>query len=73
MQPEEREFVPVATLEHDLTISDVEKAAASKPLRITPLQDGPLAILKQVLRNADMPSANMALIASRPSTRLSAT
>ena len=50
--PQEGEFVPVAPLEHDAAVKDVEEAAAPEPEGVPPLQDRPGAILEEVLDDA---------------------
>src|SRR5262245_1043691 len=49
---QERQFVPVSTLEHDLVGNDVEEAAAAQAQRIPPLEYGPLTVFKDVLDDA---------------------
>src|SRR5215813_7054466 len=52
LETEERELVPIAALEHDLIGDDVEEAAPAKAQRIPPLQNCPLALFENALRNA---------------------
>ena len=53
MQPQKRKLVPIAPLEHDFVIEDMEAPASAHPKRITPFKYGPLAILKNVLWDAN--------------------
>lgn len=46
---EDGQFVEVAPLEHDEAINDMEEPAPSEALRISPLEDRPFSVLKQVL------------------------
>lgn len=55
MCAQKRELVPVAALTHDLPTDHVEEPAASEAQRVPPLEDGPLAVLKHVLHDADHP------------------
>lgn len=52
VSPEKRELVPVAPLELNLAIVDLEEPAASKSERVTPFQNRPVAVLEDVLHNA---------------------
>lgn len=53
VEPDERQFVPIAPLKGDPSVNDMEEAAAAQPFWIPPFQDRPLAIRKQVFANAD--------------------
>src|SRR2546421_5037744 len=56
MHPEKRQFVPIAALEHDQAISDVEETASVQEGRAcwqlsipaAPLPDCPLSVLEQI-------------------------
>src|SRR5215475_2799834 len=52
LQAQERQLVPVAALERDLPLDDVEKAAAAQAQRVAPLENRPLAVLEQVFHDA---------------------
>ena len=45
---QEGQLVPVAALEDDLPVDDMEKAAAAKVQGVTPLHDRPFAVGKHV-------------------------
>lgn len=51
MLPEEGELIPVPSLKVDFATNDVKEATASQTERIVPFQNGPFAILEQVLDN----------------------
>jgi hypothetical protein len=51
VQTQERQLVPVPSLEHDLIILNMEKAASSQAERVPPLKYGPLPIFEQVLHD----------------------
>jgi len=53
VQPQEAELVPIAALEGDLIVDDVEEAAASEAERIAPFEDRPIADLEEIIGNAD--------------------
>src|SRR5262245_11215912 len=52
MQPQERQLVPVASLELDKRIPHMEETAPTKSKGVPPLQNRPLAILEQILDEA---------------------
>ena len=52
MLAEEAELVEIAALEHDAAVAYPEEAAAPQSKRITPLQDGPLAVLEDLFHLA---------------------
>ncbi len=51
-EPKKSELVPVAPLEDDLIVDDVEESAAPEPERVAPFQNGPFAILENLLDDA---------------------
>ena len=51
--PKKRQLVPVAALELDLVILDVEEPASSQAKWVTPFKDGPVSVLKEVVDDAD--------------------
>lgn len=53
MHPKKRKLIPIAPLEYDLAIHNMEKAAASQTQRILPLQDRPFTIFKYILNDAN--------------------
>lgn len=53
MLAQESQFIPVATLENNLTRNDMEESTASKPERISPFEDRPFTILENILNDAD--------------------
>ena len=53
MAAEERELVPVASLEPDFSVYHVEEAAPAKAQRIAPFQDGPLPFFEDVFNDAN--------------------
>jgi hypothetical protein len=50
---QEAELVPVASLEDDLSVDDVEEPAATQAEGVAPFENGPLAVLEQVFHHAD--------------------
>src|SRR5512133_3444105 len=50
--PEEAQLVPVAALEGDPSSHDAEEPAPAQAQGIAPLEDGPLAVLEEVLHEA---------------------
>src|SRR5574338_1221193 len=53
VEAEKTQLVPVAALEGDLALDDLKEAAAAQALGITPFENRPVAILEDVLGNAD--------------------
>jgi hypothetical protein len=53
LRPQERQFVPVASLKDDLSPYDMEEAAASQTQWITPLENGPFSVFKDVLNHTN--------------------
>src|SRR5215475_12883143 len=46
VEPEERQLVPIASLERDLAVDNVKEAAASQSIRIAPFEDRPFAVFE---------------------------
>src|SRR5438132_7938587 len=71
MHPEERQFVPVAALEHDQAIADVEETASVQegragwqlPIPAAPFPDCPFAVLEQI---ENLSTAATTIAAARP-------
>lgn len=53
MAPQERQFVPIASLEHDLASNYMKEATASKAQRIAPLKNGPLSFFEDVFHDTN--------------------
>jgi hypothetical protein len=53
MLAQEAELIPVTALKVYLTVDDLEKAASTKPERITPFKNGPLAIREDIFDQTD--------------------
>ena len=53
MLQEKGQLIPIATLENNLILLNLEKSAASQIKRIAPFQNRPLAVLKDVFDDAD--------------------
>lgn len=49
LRSEKGQLVEIAALEHDLALAHPKEAAAAQPIRIAPFQNGPVALLEQVL------------------------
>ena len=52
MQPQKRELIPIAALKNNLPVLHMKKAAAAQARRISPLQNGPFGVLKDIFGNA---------------------
>src|SRR5262245_26676411 len=52
VQTEKRQLVPVPSLELNERISDMEEPTAAKTARISPFENGPFAILEEILHDA---------------------
>ena len=52
MQFVKRQLVPVTALERNLVIDHAKESATAESFRIFPFQDGPLAVFKDVFRDA---------------------
>src|SRR5437667_3893317 len=50
---QEGEAVPISSLKGNLLVLDAEEAAPVQPERVFPLEDRPLAVLEDVLHDAD--------------------
>jgi hypothetical protein len=73
MRSHEREPVPIASLKDDFVVLNTEETASAQPKRISPLENCPRTILKNMLGDADHLGAGKVLgehsrIAARPST-----
>ncbi len=78
MPPEERQLVPLTSLKRDLAIHHVKEAPPAQPQRILPFENGPLAVLEDVLGMQTIvadanPVSNIVRMASLPRTGDSAT
>jgi len=50
---QERELVPISSLEYDFIVLHMKKTASAKSERIFPLQYGPLSVFEDIFHDAD--------------------